>query len=634
MPKRSQSSTVPPSIHAVATAVSEPLAPDTIRQTVLKVVETGLFRPTSTAPTLAPAIASAMQRLVDMIQALQARAQKRPHREQAASADTPTADSSANAFWTTEALMPYVSEEAYDVWEALQSQQEYDRISQNQDATPGDIHQPDAERLSGEEQPLPAAHNDESVTSISACGQQPISPMTAIVPRPCYSATSPTFITIDTLIPRLLWGVARSSYHVMHLVEGIRVQCKQPEQADWVAGMLRLTLILEAEAPTIRWQFDLATGDAPTGMLEPTALIQSDEAALPIKPVAPSKADDLPETLPCEVKNQLHAILEGLNRVPEVSVFLHGVTVDLLQPGGSWQTGTLRLRLGFEFIAQERDDRGTLAPAHLELLEAELIDETNDLRHGAVHFTATAIASVAAKPYVTWMESEPRSLSPATLVRITDAPTLARCTQLAIQQHCGTPLSRLQSQPQADHDVDDQLLAIVKTAITAIPDVTADSHMGLLQPMLLMDELVPKLLWWLTSSTYEIMQLLGGLPAQVLQPNATWQQGTLRLLALLQIKAIDQHFTIDLSTGQAVTATEIQLSPDAIVQSHAIEWWQQPIQLATLKANLDQQIRLAASSCELLQHPIAIEWLEETAIDWQPGTLQLSFAIALFPDAP
>ena len=95
----------------------------------------------------------------------------------------------------------------------------------------------------------------------------------------------------------------------MQLIEGVRVRCWQPEQG-WAIGMLRLVVMLQAETPMTRWCFDVATGYPAENILEPTAIVHSDECVLPIRPIA---AEDSLSASACQVDRQLAAIVQSLD---------------------------------------------------------------------------------------------------------------------------------------------------------------------------------------------------------------------------------------------------------------------------------------------------------------------------------
>ena len=246
------------------------------------------------------------------------------------------------------------------------------------------------------------------------------------------------------------------------------------------------------------------------------------------------------------------------------------------------------------------------------------------------------IAGLMPQAQVSVVNPVGRSLSPTTLVRVTDADRLEDYTQLILQKQLVQRLNQLTHQRTSSDDESTQLTLIVQTAIACTQQLRIHD-IGLSQPLLLMDELVPKLLWSLTSSTYEIMELLGGISAQVLQPYADWQQGTLRLLAALHLKAaatgdrlIDDR--LDLSTGRSMLTNTTRLGLDAIVQT-STPLCAQPTAIVPLTAYLQQQLDDAMPAYKLLRESVAIAWLEDVEQDWQTGSMQLSLSLAFVADA-
>ncbi|MBW4580993.1 MAG: hypothetical protein KME42_15610 [Tildeniella nuda ZEHNDER 1965/U140] len=591
MPNYSRSTLILPNEPPACKTDAEDAPPfvwDTVQRTVIKVVEPLLCQQAIAIPAHSQAALVAMQRLVAMINTLRS--------SPLASLDRASERLLSEA-QTLEALLPYVSEEAYDVLEALRD----------------------------EERHLKAAMGGQpsAVTSLHL-----LTPSSLSSPHP--------FIAIDTLIPSLLWALARSSYSAMQLIEGVRAKCWQPEPG-WSCGMLRLVVMLEAETPSARWCFDLATGYSAEKLLALDAIVQTDECILPLRQTAAAGDRNGSIDAAYQVDHQLTAIVQSLQAERfRLKTLLQGVAVELLQPGSGWQTGNLRLRLGFTFSTQTLTASSQEeVPMHPELIEAELMEEAIGITQGrpspvsATPLTRTI--AVMAKTHVSVVNPVSRALSPTTLVRVTDADHLEHYTQRLTQQQLVQSLVQLQSQQTNGDDESVQLTLIVQAAIACAHQLSTPGT-GLWQPMLLMDELVPQLLWSLTSSTYEIMQLLGGIPAQVLQPNANWQQGTLRLLAALHLKATDVDYTLDLSTGRSVLINTTQLASDAIVHTRNTVC-SQPTSIATLIAHLEQQLDDAMLSYSLLRGGVAIAWLEDVEQDWQTGSMQISLSLAFVADA-
>lgn len=556
----------------VAQTTATPFALEAVRRTVLQ-----LANPFGQKPPVSDSEAAlaAMQRLVEIIDTLRS---SQPSFLEGLLPQSPEA---------LETLLPYVSEEAYDVLDAL-------RIGEASD----------------------------SLTV------QPAS-ITAIAQQNSLTLSSPhSLITIDALIPSLLWQIARSDYSVMHLIEGVRGQCWQSQ--GWAAGMLRLVVMLELEAPTVRWCFDLATGQPAEGLLESIAIVQADEQALPVQQSAYAGAATALGDASCQVEYQLQAILQLLQiETFGLGDFLQGIAVALLQPGLDWQSGELRLQFGFEFSAQVPEvNRSEDTQRYGELIDAAQMEDTAGINPLARPFDR-AIADSTATTQIPVVGLK-RSLHPAALVRVSASASLESYLQQTTRQQLAQSLQ--QHDRHLSQDEHGQLISILQAALITLSRQTGTTGIGLLQPTLLLDELVPRLLWSLTSHTYEMMQWLGGLPAQVLQPEADWQQGTLRLLAVLQITATDLDYTLDLSTGRSTPVNAVPLPAAAIVQASASTLCQQPTLLEKLTTQL-QQFYEGVPESKLLLNGLAIDWLEDVEQDWQSGLMTLNLSLVFLADS-
>ncbi|NJR66656.1 MAG: hypothetical protein HC772_17230 [Leptolyngbyaceae cyanobacterium CRU_2_3] len=80
------------------------------------------------------------------------------------------------------------------------------------------------------------------------------------------------YVCLKDLTPWLLWGIARSAYGTMGLLEGVPATVLQPDQ-HWRNGILRLVALLEVRTPNFFYRFDLATQQVPE-VLESDDLIQ------------------------------------------------------------------------------------------------------------------------------------------------------------------------------------------------------------------------------------------------------------------------------------------------------------------------------------------------------------------------
>jgi|GEM_PF-3694920 len=196
----------------------------------------------------------------------------------------------------------------------------------------------------------------------------------------------------------------------------------------------------------------------------------------------------------------------------------------------------------------------------------------------------------------------------------------------------------------SDPEPEPAVLAILETACAIVPYLT-QPELGLFLPVLEADteeggyalnDWLQGLFWAVTRSTYTIAQLVGGVYAQVLQPEQGWQTGTLRLVVLLTIAHGVQQWVWDLGTRQRLTAPPQWLSPDAIVCLDHQPAYPNPIRLANLQTQLLAQLRASEPRLTVWETGLPMQWQATTtieateatetteAITWQSGQWHLT----------
>jgi len=145
------------------------------------------------------------------------------------------------------------------------------------------------------------------------------------------------YIAIKDLTSWLLWGIARSAYGAMRLLEGTPARMLQPDQS-WQTGILRLVAQLQVKTPALSCGFDLVTQQATPGLLTDDRLIQLGDSTLYPQPTTIVEAVDL-------LMQQIQIT------TPALAPFLGGTQTELLIPQQPWQPATFHLSLGFEFTA-------------------------------------------------------------------------------------------------------------------------------------------------------------------------------------------------------------------------------------------------------------------------------------------
>ncbi|RMF64510.1 MAG: hypothetical protein D6742_14840, partial [Cyanobacteria bacterium J069] len=213
----------------------------------------------------------------------------------------------ANTPATPEAIAPYVADEACDLLEALEAGTDNDPVL---------MDAPES------------------------------SPPTALWAPYC---------TLDSLTPKLLWGLARSAVEVMRLLESVSATVA-PAGTTRQRGLLRLAAVLELHAEESTQRHDLVMHSPrlyPAPLAADAQIWELDGTA-----VTPART----------VGEVLEAIAQQVElSTPALSALLVGMPMQLLLPEHDWQPATLRLHLELEFLP------GALPPS-LELLTAPTAD--------------------------------------------------------------------------------------------------------------------------------------------------------------------------------------------------------------------------------------------------------------------
>ncbi|HIK42614.1 MAG TPA: hypothetical protein IGS51_18905 [Thermoleptolyngbya sp. M55_K2018_002] len=323
----------------------------------------------------------------------------------------------------------------------------------------------------------------------------------------------------------------------------------------------------------------------------------------------------------------LTAIAQQVELVtPALSPLLVGLPIQLLLPEYDWQPATLRLHLELEFVP------GGL-PASSELPNA-----------------VAAGASEASEPH-----DAPPSNDEETL------PTTLQFTPGAwLQRYC-THLRDYALAHQALHLSGCRMVSEAVFPLPAeevVPRLVADACLLLdlqnysplfapiesWQDRMPGDRLRSRLLWSLSRSSPALMQLLGGVKVRMLQPEAPWDAGTLRLLVTLKLQTPEMDWYIDLATGQMPEPTVFPLAADVVLQAGDLEFeaqpdaalpplsLQQPTPLKQLTDHVMQQIETDVPEVHLLLEGAAVDLWSDADPEPHPATLQVLVDFDFVPD--
>lgn len=444
-------------------------------------------------------------------------------------------------------------------------------------------------------------------------------------PAPAPLAESPVLTRLDDLTSRLLWCVARSAYSTMQLLEGLPARVCPPD-GEWQAGILRLAVIVEIHRSPATVALDVALGCPPTAWIKPDWLIQLDqESDFQLGWAAP--ATDVTERSLFWFKRSLSALTQQLlTTQPALQPWLDGLPVNWLIPGGDWQSGVARLKLDIDFMPQSLDSMAVIAPS-MNSIEAELVDDPDP---PLPLVPAAAILSPPRLPVTVVDMSLPATLA-TTMIRVATPATQTQFTQFAIAQELShfinTWRGKLPAQP-----LDDLLLPLVQATfnLTELSTAAASPHFCLLQPELLMDELLPKLRWRVTRSSFAGMEWLGGVACRLLKPAAAWETGLLRLMVVLEMTTQDEQWWVDLTTGRFLPELT-WTTPAAAIADLPPTAHPNLVAIQQLNHELQQMMMGGLPELASLSAGIDIEWLT-AEYDWQPGHLRLHMGLEFVPN--
>lgn len=430
-------------------------------------------------------------------------------------------------------------------------------------------------------------------------------------------AAAPQLMTVAELVPRLLWRIASSGYEAMQLVEGLRARLYHaPGQFQLQVVRLVPLLALTTEGGTV--VFDLVTQGPP--QVRPLAadvalqLVDNDGDDPPVE------AGELLEQL----RQQMGQCFPVLN-----DLMGDGWTVECLGPGQRWQRGQLRLRFVLTAMESHRE-RVAVAPASpapdaVPTGGAFTIDDFADTL-GPVGVSGQPIMA----DWLTFTDDEWVQAFLGDRAREALAVTLPPLLVAAALPD--VPSDEPPDIP-ADHLSAARELACMTAVYGATTPIMEDSALfshTFVHGSVLVADLWPRLRWYLAQSSERLMQLMGGVTAEALQPGLTWQNGNLFLRPLLALEAGSERWCIDLSHGHLLTGKPFGLVPEAIVTMTPSPFGPSPCTVAQLyravQADLQQQVPALVALRQ--GTPINLHRVE-SGEGCQAGQLQLEWLFTL-----
>jgi hypothetical protein len=310
----------------------------------------------------------------------------------------------------------------------------------------------------------------------------------------------------------------------------------------------------------------------------------------------------------CREPSWVEGFLQGLTQhiqatTPALSYFMENVSVEALMPHQIWATGSMRLELGLEWIA----DRAQVS-------SIEKLDEAEE-----------AIAPSNANPMIRFTDEDWLKTYTATITR----------QQISSLWSCLPGVREGEAIAASDTSDTDDIISVVNDAchiaafLQTSPTVASRNFP---QRDWSLDELSLRLLWSISRSSYDVMPLLTGVRSSWLEPMQDWRTGLLRLVISLKIQTPELDWQIDLVTGESLpsSAENSTVLDNAVVQFHEQGWPQQPMRVRDLYARMVNQIKRMTPEIQLFLNGAGID-LRDADHRWQPGSVYLSTNVEFIP---
>ncbi len=439
----------------------------------------------------------------------------------------------------------------------------------------------------------------------------------------------PVILFLNTLIPKLLWNLAQTSYEFLRLLTGINAEILLPHQ-DWTPGKLRLVASLIIKTENLQSSIDLATSFSPPPLINSEAYLQSNDCSFCQHPL--------------ESQFFLQQIINHLqDNFNQINFFTHPIKAELLYPKSQWEPSQISIEMGFQFIPDPKTSE--VIPCNYFLDNAHI---------EADFFSNTPIQDVE----YSILASVSQACLLTTQIRLIDPGIIQPYIQSQIQHYWSPWLKQKKYLQQINQQQSNNLNPYQETLLTIdsptessylieliqIADELVDviyspkspSSLIRLQPEMPLIELSLRLLWQMVKSSYNVMQMISGVKAKVLQPGLVWQTGTLRLLAVLNAEFLSDAWEVDIASSQPLKFDLHPLAPESIIQSDGSEWCRFPQSLEFLKMQI---INLLETIPELKSwmKGVKVDWGNynenlELSINWQSGLAQLSLDFEWIPE--
>ncbi|MEO1068216.1 MAG: hypothetical protein AAFW95_03740 [Cyanobacteria bacterium J06638_6] len=389
---------------------------------------------------------------------------------------------------------------------------------------------------------------------------------------------------ISTLVPDLLWMLASGGYEIMRLIEGVQARVYAADGLGAV-HVVRLVPVLRLTLDETDYDLDLVTQTAPA-----TALYLAETTQIRL---LENDLDSQP--LLCGPLLERIAELVG-NTQPGLTPLLGNTcAIDTLRPFQSWQPATLTLHLHLAEVENQGQPQLYTSP-NVAMPDALYLPPK-----GRPHSPVTTATSFTLDDFANTLVDGPDAATAGGLggwLTFTDETWIQAFLSTCAQQVISQNLSRIAAigadgEPAVRAERQQQREAACNLITYRATDLVQGAsglfkHTFVHEPVLVAD-VWPRLRWYLAQSSERVMQLMGGVMAQVLAPGLSWQQGSLYLRPLLQLTTPSQSWIVDLSRGRILPTPPQALSADAVVDV-ADDPWSTPLTVADLTVLVDYDL--------------------------------------------
>jgi hypothetical protein len=140
-------------------------------------------------------------------------------------------------------------------------------------------------------------------------------------------------------------------------------------------------------------------------------------------------------------------------------------------------------------------------------------------------------------------------------------------------------------------------------------------------------QVLSQLSWQLIRHSYPLTCLLQGIEARILQPEWGWEQGSLRLIAILSLRNAAVDLQLDVTRGTVAALETLLIVPDILVQVDTPEWPSLKEPMGQFRCRIIQQLAQHLPELALLTEGLGIEFCSPNQA-WQAGTLGLRLELA------